>query len=161
MQAGSIRTRTPSAQFSLATRTIRVARACACLAAIAAPATAPHRLTLAQQIALNQQVELNQAQPKQSIIDPAANRPPDKNDQMQMQEQAKRQASFDAANLARKKQLADDSQALLKLATELKEELDRTPKDTLSLAVVHKAEEIERLAHSVQVKMKLTVNARN
>lgn len=46
---------------------------------------------------------------------------------------------------------------LLKLASELKAEIDKTPRDTLSLSVVRKAEEIEHLAHNVQVKMKLTV----
>ena len=62
-----------------------------------------------------------------------------------------------AANTERKKQIADDSARLLKLATDLKAEVDKTNKDTLSLSVIHKADEIEKLAHNVKEKMKLTV----
>jgi hypothetical protein len=43
------------------------------------------------------------------------------------------------------------------MAAELKAEVDKTTKDTLSLNVIRKADEIERLAHNVKEKMKLTV----
>jgi hypothetical protein len=66
------------------------------------------------------------------------------------------QQNFDAANTERRKQIADDSARLLKLATDLKTEVDKTTKDTLSLNVIRKADEIEKLAHSVKEKMKLT-----
>ncbi|HTX76934.1 MAG TPA: hypothetical protein VMD29_12070 [Terracidiphilus sp.] len=92
-----------------------------------------------------------------SIILPAANRAPDANDRMEMQDQRLKRASYEAANAERKRQLDSDSALLLKLASELKAEIDRTPPDMLSLSIVRKAEEIERLAHDVQVKMKLTV----
>jgi hypothetical protein len=72
--------------------------------------------------------------------------------------QADRQ-NFDAANLERRKQLADDSAKLVKLATDLKTEVDKTTKDTLSLSVIRKADEIEKLAHSVKEKMRLTAGA--
>ncbi|HEY2861405.1 MAG TPA: hypothetical protein VGJ21_23545 [Terracidiphilus sp.] len=101
----------------------------------------------------------NLTQPKQSILNPEANRPPDKNAQMEMQERTAKKASYEAANTERKRQLTDDSAALLALSNELKDELDKSSKDTLSLDVVRKAEEIARLAHNVQVKMKLNVNA--
>jgi hypothetical protein len=39
----------------------------------------------------------------------------------------------------------------------LKAEVEKTDKDTLSLNVIRKADEIERLARSVKEKMKLTV----
>jgi type VI protein secretion system component VasF len=39
---------------------------------------------------------------------------------------------------------------LLKMATDLKTEVDKTTKDTLSLTVVRKAGEIEQLAHKVR-----------
>jgi hypothetical protein len=68
-----------------------------------------------------------------------------------------RQENFEAANAGRKRQIADESAKLLKLATELKAEVDKTTKDTLSLAVVRKADEIEKLAHSVKETMKLNV----
>ena len=63
---------------------------------------------------------------------------------------------FTAANAERKKQIADDSTKLLKLATDLKTEVDKTTKDTLSLNVIRKADEIEKLAHDIKEKMKLT-----
>ncbi|MDP9052635.1 MAG: hypothetical protein M3O31_18230 [Acidobacteriota bacterium] len=62
------------------------------------------------------------------------------------------QAKF--RNIDRQKQLVLDTQKLLALAAELKEEVDKSNKDTLSLDVVRKAEEIEKLAHSVKEKMK-------
>jgi len=65
------------------------------------------------------------------------------------------QRNFDAANAERRKQIADDSTKLLKLATDLKTEVDKTTKDTLSLNVIRKADEIEKLAHNVKEKMKL------
>jgi hypothetical protein len=54
----------------------------------------------------------------------------------------------------RQKQLVEDTNRLLALATELKEEVDKTNKDTLSLSVLKKAEQIEKLAKSVKDKMK-------
>jgi hypothetical protein len=54
----------------------------------------------------------------------------------------------------RKKQIADESAQLLTMALALKAEVDKTTKDTLSLDVIRKAEQIERLAKSVKEKMK-------
>ena len=87
---------------------------------------------------------------------------PDANAQMAMRDQGQKQNAADlaAANVERKKQMNDDSAKLLKLATELKSEVDKSSKDTLSLEVVRKAEEIEKLAHGVKVKMKLTAEAK-
>ena len=76
---------------------------------------------------------------------------------MAMHEQNAKKANFDAANLERKRQIADDSAKLLKLASDLKSEVDKTSKDTLSLGVIRKADEIEKLAHNVKEKMKLTM----
>ena len=58
------------------------------------------------------------------------------------------------ANQARQADLKRDTDKLLKLATELKESVDKTNESTLSLDVIKKAEEIEKLAHSVKDKMK-------
>ena len=63
--------------------------------------------------------------------------------------------NLDAANAERRKQIADDSAKLLQLATGLKAEVDKTDKDTLSMTVIRKADEIEKLAHAVKEKMKL------
>ncbi len=57
-------------------------------------------------------------------------------------------------NLDRQKQLVLDTQKLLALANQLKSDVDKSNKDTLSLDVIRKAEEIEKLAHSVKEKMK-------
>jgi len=65
----------------------------------------------------------------------------------------------DAANAQHKKQIADDAATLLKLATDLKAEVDKTDKDTLSVNVIRKADEIEKLARAVREKTKLTVTA--
>ncbi len=52
------------------------------------------------------------------------------------------------------KQLADDTAKLLTLANELKAELDKSNKDTLSLSVIKKAEQVEKLAQKVRDEMK-------
>ena len=57
-------------------------------------------------------------------------------------------------NTDRQKQLVLDTQKLLTLANELKVEVDKSNKNTLSLDVIRKADEIERLAHTVKEKMK-------
>lgn len=85
------------------------------------------------------------------------NQLPDPNAQMHMHDQQTRQQNFAAANAERKKQIAEDTVKLLKLAIDLKAEVDKTTKDTLSLNVIRKADEIEKLAHNVKEKMKLTV----
>jgi len=59
--------------------------------------------------------------------------------------------------LQRKKQLAADTAKLLELANELKAEMDKSSKDTLSLNVMKKAEQVERLAHKVRDEMKVTM----
>jgi hypothetical protein len=58
------------------------------------------------------------------------------------------------ANQERQAQLKRDSDRLFKLATELKDSVDKSNQNTLSLDVIKKAEEIEKLAHSVKEKMK-------
>ena len=57
-------------------------------------------------------------------------------------------------NLDRQKQLVADTERLLNLANELKADVDKSNKDTLSLDVIKKADEIEKLAHNVKEKMK-------
>ncbi len=84
---------------------------------------------------------------------------PDANAQMQMQDRQAKQKNFEAANIERRKQIADDSAKLLKLAADLKDEVDKTTKDTLSVSVIRKADEIEKLARAVKEKMKLTVGS--
>jgi hypothetical protein len=54
----------------------------------------------------------------------------------------------------RQKKLQDDVNKLLALSTELKSAVDKTNKDQLSLDAIRKAAEIEKLAHSIQSRMK-------
>jgi hypothetical protein len=72
-----------------------------------------------------------------------------------MRDKQAKQQGFEAANAERKKQIAEESAMLLKLATELKAEVDKTTKDTLSLSVIRKADEIEKMAHGVKEMRKL------
>jgi hypothetical protein len=57
-------------------------------------------------------------------------------------------------NSDRQKRLETDTQKLLALATELKEQVNKTDKNIMSLDVIKKADEIERLAKSVKERMK-------
>lgn len=126
---------------------IKVARACAGLITVA----------FLTEIALVGQTP-QQPPPRapKPIILPEANRPPDANEQMAMHERQARQRNFDAANAERIKQISEDSAKLLNLAADLHAAVDKTNKETLSLTAVREVGEIERLAHNVQEKMKLT-----
>lgn len=126
----------------------RLALWCFCLAGLAAETG----------ISLNSQNQpINPPKPLLSVINPEANRPPDANKQMEMREQVAKKQNFAVANAERKKQLDEDSARLLRIAAELKTELDKGSTDTLSPDLISKAGEIERLAHIVKEKMKLTV----
>ena len=152
MQSRSNHTRTISPGNTKTGRISRAMRAGACLMALGA-ATVPCDFSQ------EPTSPSNTSQPRQTVLLPETNRLPDANAQMKLQQEHVRKVSFEAANAERKRQLTDDSAALLQLAQELKAELDKTNKDTLSLDVVRKSEEIAKLAHNVQVKMKLTLNA--
>ena len=54
----------------------------------------------------------------------------------------------------RQKRLVADTDKLLALATDLKQQVDKTDKEILSVDVIKKADEIEKLAHSVKERMK-------
>ncbi len=64
------------------------------------------------------------------------------------------QQAAQGRNTERQKRLVADTEKLLSLATELKQDVDKTDKNTLSVDVVKKADEIEKLAHSVKERMK-------
>jgi len=57
-------------------------------------------------------------------------------------------------NQARQADLKRDTDKLLQLATELKKYVDKSNENVLSVDVLKKAEEIEKLAHRVKEKMK-------
>jgi hypothetical protein len=54
----------------------------------------------------------------------------------------------------RQKQLISDGDKLLKLATDLKQQIDNATPETLSADSVKKAAEIEKLAHSLRQQLK-------
>jgi hypothetical protein len=58
------------------------------------------------------------------------------------------------ANAQRQADLKRDTEKLLKLSTELKEYVDKSNENILSVDVVRRAEEIEKLARSVKTKMR-------
>lgn len=78
-------------------------------------------------------------------------------DGAESRDSAQQQIARDAAKKAnedRQKALKNDTDKLVKLTAELKDYVDKSNENVLSLDVVKKAEEIEKLAHSVKEKMK-------
>ena len=57
-------------------------------------------------------------------------------------------------NKKRQEEIRDDTQKLFQLATELKDAVDKSNEHELSLTVIKKAEEVEKLAKKVKEKMK-------
>jgi hypothetical protein len=74
---------------------------------------------------------------------------PDEDPTIRMQKDLEKRA-----NLDRHLHLKTDTDKLFKLATELKDQVDKSNQNILSLDVIKKADEIEKLAHSVKEKMK-------
>lgn len=72
--------------------------------------------------------------------------------QKEMQERMAREA-----NKKRQQDIRDNTDKLFQLATELKAAVDKTNENLLSLDVIHKAEEVEKLAKKVKEKMKESV----
>jgi hypothetical protein len=64
--------------------------------------------------------------------------------------QQENQPTGNAPDDPQKQQIASECADLLKMATDLKSEVGKTTKDTLSVKVVRKASEIEQLAHKVR-----------
>lgn len=62
-----------------------------------------------------------------------------------------------AANKKRQQDIREETDKLFHLATELKAAVDKTNENLLSLDVIHKAEEVEKLAKKVKEKMKESV----
>jgi hypothetical protein len=58
------------------------------------------------------------------------------------------------ANEQRQAELKRDTDKLLRLSTELKEYVDKSNSNILSVDVIKKAEEIEKLAHNVKTRMR-------
>lgn len=92
---------------------------------------------------------LLQASSLQDLTGPAS----DPNAQTHLVEPAVKQEARTAPPTdPQKKQIFEDGANLLKLANTLKAEVDKTTADTLSLAVIRRADEIEKLAHKMRTK---------
>src|ERR1044071_1163629 len=72
--------------------------------------------------------------------------------QKEMQDRMTREA-----NKKRQQDIRDDTDKLFQLATELKAAVDKSNENLLSLDVVKKADEVEKLAKKVKEKMKEAV----
>jgi len=81
-------------------------------------------------------------------IGPQRRTPQDEQVERMEKEQEKRR------NKERQATLKQDTDKLLSLATELKEYVDKSNENILSLDVLKKAEEIEKLAKQVEKKMR-------
>lgn len=88
----------------------------------------------------------------------AVNRMPDANDRDKMQQQQSDADRIEAANAERRKQICADSDKLLKMATDLKDDLDKTSKDTLSIETIHKIDAIQKLTKDMKDKLRLRSN---
>jgi len=75
-------------------------------------------------------------------------------DSMKLQNNRKR---FEEINLQRQKEMTSDTEKLVELAHQLKTETDKGTPDTLSTLDIRKAELIEKLAHTIQNKMRASV----
>jgi hypothetical protein len=98
-----------------------------------------------------------------NFFEALAARTPDPLDAMELQIDSTapgQQHKTEAINEARRELLAAESARLLELAADLKLEIQKTDKDTLSLNAIRKAKEIEKLAKDVRDKMKLTTGGR-
>ncbi len=66
-----------------------------------------------------------------------------------MQEQRRHMVEDD-----RRKRIVADTDKLLQLATELKADVDKSTKNEMSIGVINKAAEIEKLSRDVKERMK-------
>lgn len=67
-------------------------------------------------------------------------------------DQAANAQASDASTNPPRKQIALDGASMLKMANDLKADIDKTSADTLSVAVIRQAEELEKLAHKMRSK---------
>jgi len=80
--------------------------------------------------------------------------PPQRRSQAEEWEAQQQREMAKKENAKREQDLKKDTDKLLELATELKQYVDKTNENTLSIEVIKKAEAIEKLAHSVKEKMR-------
>jgi hypothetical protein len=99
--------------------------------------------------AQNESAQIRQSQPPVPPRDPST--------PIEDEDEARARLTSEMAKRAAKERVAaikHDTDKLLKLSVELKQSVDKSDENVLSLDVIKKAEEIEKLAHSVKEKMK-------
>ena len=67
------------------------------------------------------------------------------------------QKQFELMNVQRRKEMASDATKLIELANELKAETGKEGPDKLSMFEIEKAEQIGKLAHQIQDKMRASI----
>jgi len=72
-------------------------------------------------------------------------------------EQEMRDRQYKELNQKRQQDIRNETEKLLQLATELKQAVDKSNENLLSLDVVRKADEVEKLAKKVKEKMKESI----
>ncbi len=99
----------------------------------------------AQQVPVPASQQQQQQQPPfPSSIGPTI----DRNTQLMLRQMARER------NVDRQKEIVADTQKLLDLAKKLKDEVDKSNKDQLSISVVDTANQIEKLARTVKERMR-------
>ncbi len=91
-----------------------------------------------------------------ATLSASSSKAPGASPQVEQRDQKTGQQDLNTPGSDRRKQIADESNQLLALAIDLKAEVDKTNRDTLSISVIRKADEIEKLAHNVRDKLKQT-----
>jgi hypothetical protein len=120
-------------------RVVKVRPLAALMLLIVAP------LAMAQRPGPIQPTAPSQAPPRPNGVQPTVDPRTDESAQNQEMRQQR--------NALRQRQLVEKTQELQKLTNELRAEIDKTDKDTLSLDVIKKSEQIEKLAKSIHQLM--------
>lgn len=110
-------------------------------------------------LAQNGQTSNETFRPEKANSVSAVNQRPDANQQMEINSRWVQLRKFAAINADRKRQMDEDSARLLQFAAQLNEEIDKGTDGGLGPEAMARAAMIEKLAHAVKEKMKLTVAA--
>ena len=121
----------------------------------------PMLLLLLLLLAVQEQAQNTISAPphRDTLLLPEANRPPDKNDQLLMNQNGQGAHNFDAANALRRKQIGEDSVKLLLLADDLKRKVDALGNQPIPLELLREAAVIELLARDVHTRMTVMVGS--
>jgi hypothetical protein len=119
------------------------------LAVVAVVLVAPAGRRAAQQIPSGSPIQTGKGQQSQTGM-PTLGEPDGATESAARMEQQRAKLLADD----RQKHLEADTARLVQLSTELKDEVDKSGKFVTSVSAIRKAEEIEKLAHSVRDRMK-------